>query len=92
MRYKTSKTKGIRDRLFIFLRAALIVILHTSSVYCISKENFLGAICLSAGISFMWILNVKDLSVSDWQDRVAYILGGVVGTTTSLYGLSLILN
>ena len=46
MRYKTSKTKGIRDRLFIFLRAALIVILHTSSVYCISKENFLGAICL----------------------------------------------
>ena len=79
-------------RFYIFLRAALIVLLTTSNIYLISNKMYMYAICLSAGISLMWTLNVKDLSMSDWKDRAAYVLGGVVGTSTSLYILSNLLS
>jgi len=79
-------------RFFIFLRAALIVLFTTSNIYLISHEKYIAAICLSAGISTMWTLNVKDLAISNWNDRIAYVLGGVVGTTISLFFLSQIIK
>lgn len=75
-------------RLYIFARAFLIVLLTTSNVVFISNKMYSYAIFISAGISLMWTLNVKDLAVCGWKDRLAYMSGGVVGTTLSLYGLS----
>ncbi len=98
MRTKDSKTEkpctlhSVMPRLFIFLRAALIVLFTTSNIYLISNNLYIYAILLSAGISTMWTLNVKDLAISDWKDRIAYILGGVVGTSVSLYVLSGLVN
>ena len=83
---------NVMPRFFIFLRAALIVLLSTSNIYLISHELYIYAIFLSAGISTMWTLNVKDLAISNWKDRGAYILGGVVGTSISLYILSGLIN
>jgi len=77
-----------KTRIFIFGRAALIVLLSTSNIIFISQKMFIAAIIISAGISIMWTLNVKDLAISTWKDRFAYIMGGVVGTTSSLYLLS----
>jgi len=77
--------------LYIFIRATLIVLLSTTSIYCISNQKYPLAILIGIGISFMWTLNVKDIAVSNWKDRIAYVTGGVVGTATSLYGLSNIL-
>lgn len=79
-------------RLLIFLRATLIVLFTTSNIYMISNKLYVYAIILSAGISTMWTLNVKDLAISNWGDRIAYILGGVTGTTISLYVLNELLN
>jgi hypothetical protein len=88
---KNIKHKSLSNnmrRLFIFFRASLIVLFTTSNIYLISNKLYVASICLSAGISTMWTLNVKDLALSDWKDRIAYILGGVVGTSISLYVLS----
>ena len=76
------------NRWYIFIRALVTVLLHTSNVVFISNKMYIYAISISAGISIMWTLNVKDLAVCGWKDRFAYVLGGVVGTTISLYGLS----
>lgn len=79
-------------RVFIFLRAALIVMLSTSNIYLIANKHYLGAVGISAGISLMWTLNVKDLAIANWKDRFAYILGGIFGTSISLYFLSGLLD
>jgi hypothetical protein len=82
----------LRKRLFIFIRAFLIVLLTTSNIYSISKEYFLITIFISTGISTMWVLNIKDLAISDWYDRLCYIFGATIGTTISLYGIKLLTN
>lgn len=85
---KLKINKNIKHRLLIFFRSFLIVLFHTTNIYLISNKYYELAILLSAGISIMWTLNVKDLAISDWSDRLAYIFGGLVGTTISLYFLS----
>ena len=77
-------------RIIIFLRATLIVLFTTSDVYAISHELYLLAIILSAGINTIWVLNVKDLSVSNSKDRASYVMGGITGTIISLYILNTI--
>ena len=77
-------------RTIIFLRATLIVLFTTSDVYAISHGLYLLAIILSAGINTIWVLNVKDLSVSNIGDRISYVMGGITGTIISLYILNTI--
>lgn len=64
-----------------------MILLTTSNIFFISHKMYVSAIMLSAAISTMWSLNVKDLAIANWGDRLAYIIGGVVGTASSLYGL-----
>jgi len=77
--------------LFIFLRAFLIVLLSTSSIWFISNNYKIYAIIAGLGISLLWVLNVRDISIGKWKERIFYIFGGFVGMTTSLYLLPLIL-
>ena len=77
-----------KRRLYIFLRALVMILLTTSNVYLIANKKYIAVVCLSALISTMWTLNVKDLAISNWYDRFAYILGGIIGTTISLWSLS----
>lgn len=79
--------KNIKHRSFIFFRSFLIVLFHTTNIYLISNKYYELAILISVGISTMWTLNVKDLAISNWNDRLSYIFGGVVGTAISLYFL-----
>ena len=71
----------------IFFRALIIVLLHTSNVVFISSKMYAYSVLISAGISIMWTLNVKDIAVANWKDRISYVLGGICGTAISLYGL-----
>ena len=77
----------MKNKFYIFGRALLIVLFHTSNVVFIANRMYLYSVLISAGISLMWTLNVKDLAVCGWKDRMAYIFGGVMGTAISLYGL-----
>ena len=75
----------MKKRIYIYLRACLMIVLTTTNVYFISNRLYVGSIILSGFISTMWTLNVKDLAISDWYDRLSYILGGITGTTITLY-------
>ena len=69
----------------IFLRATLMILLYTSSIWFIFNNYYNYAILSGAGISLLWTLNVKDISIGNWYERVGYVLGGVLGSTISLY-------
>jgi hypothetical protein len=84
--------KNTKRRIFIFLRAFLVVIFHTSTIFCVANDMKILAIALGIGISITWTLNVKDLAISNTFDRFCYIIGGAVGTTVSLYFLNDILQ
>lgn len=56
-----------------------MVLLCTGNIYLMSKAIYSGVIVVGACISLVWTLNVKDLAVSSWSDRIAYIVGGVYG-------------
>jgi len=71
--------------MFIFIKAFLIVSLTTANIWLISHKMYLGSIGISAGISIMWTLNVKDLSIADRFDRIAYVSGALLGTILTLY-------
>ena len=72
----------------IYVRACAIVILLTTNTYLISEKLFLYAVLINGGIAFMWTINVKDLAVATWKDRLVYILGSVSGVYIALYHLS----
>jgi hypothetical protein len=74
-------------RLLIFGRAAIMVLLCTGNIYLMAKGLYSGVIVAGAGISLVWTLNVKDMAISCWLDRLAYILGGIYG---NLFCFSLI--
>ena len=75
----------MKKRFLITLRSFLIVSLSTATIYVIANHKYILALILSGFISIMWTLNSKDLAIADWKDRIAYVLGGIVGTTTTLY-------
>jgi len=47
------KLKLYLPRIYLFLRAFLIVLFVTSNVYLIANKYYVAVICLSAGISLM---------------------------------------
>ena len=75
----------MKKRLFIAMRAALMVSLTTTNIYFISIKMYYMCIIISAAISMMWTLNVKDLAISNWYDRISYVIGGIIGTSIALY-------
>jgi hypothetical protein len=81
-----------RKRMWIFIRAFSLVLLTTTNIYLISNHMYVMAILIGIGISTMWTLNVRDLSISGWEDRLYYIVGGATGTTVALYVLPYILR
>jgi hypothetical protein len=72
-------------RLFIFIRAFGIVSLTTANIWLISHKMYIGAIIISSFISIIWTYNVKDLSIANGYDRIAYVCGALLGTILTLY-------
>ena len=86
-----TKKEGFRY-LFIFLRSLASILFSTANIYLIANKYYIASVCISAGISTLWTLNIKDLAISNWKDRLSYIIGGVFGTSISLYCLSEIIT
>jgi hypothetical protein len=74
----------------IFLSAMIIVMLGTTNIFLISEKMYIYAVLISGFISLCWTSNVKSIAFCNWKERLFYILGGIVGTTISLYFLTLI--
>lgn len=70
---------------FIGIRAMLMVCFATTSIWTIANQMYLLAIIVGVGISTMMAVSVSDLAVCTRIDRFSYVLGGALGTTSSLY-------
>jgi hypothetical protein len=75
----------MKKKFYIALRAFSIVSLTTANIWLIANHYRKCAISLSMAISLMWTLNIKDLALANNYDRVAYILGALIGTIVTLY-------
>ena len=80
--YKNAMTKKLS---FIFIRAFLIITCHTCNIFFITNKMYLYAVIIGMLISLLWTINVRDISIATWHHRLAYVLGGTVGTIVSLY-------
>lgn len=70
------------------IRSMLMVCLATTNVWTIASGMYMLSMLIGIGISLMWTLNVSDLAICDWEDRVSYVIGGTIGTAISLYGIA----
>jgi len=64
----------------------------TSNIYLISNKFYVIAIILSSVSALVWTISVRDLNTTNWKDRIAYIIGSVIGTAISLFLLQKILK
>lgn len=63
----------------LFMTAFLQVALVSANTYFISKVTWLGIAICGFGISYLWTVNVKQISISSIKDRVAYASGAMLG-------------
>ena len=67
------------DKLKIFISGFIQVFLVVLNTYFISKDNIVGIIICSFGISYFWSHNVKKAAFGTEWDRIVYALGAMTG-------------
>lgn len=66
-------------RIKLFANAFLQVFLVSANTYFISRVAWLGVAVCGFGISYLWTLNVRRISVGSNTDRLIYATGAMVG-------------
>lgn len=78
----------------LFLTAFFQVALVSANTFFVAQLAWVGIAVASFGISYLWTLNVKRISVGSMSDRLAYstgaMLGGLTGVLASKYVYGLI--
>ena len=69
---------------WLFFTAYLQVLLVSANTYFISRVSWIGIAICSFGISYVWTMNVKRISVSSFADRMAYASGAMLGGLTGV--------
>lgn len=64
-----------------FLQVFLVVL----NTYFIAKDQIIGVIFCSFGISYFWSHNVKKVAFGSEGDRLLYALGAMLGGVTGFY-------
>jgi hypothetical protein len=67
------------NRTKLFLTAYLQVFLVSANTLFISRLFWFGIAAAGFGISYMWTLNVRRISVSSQTDRLIYSTGAMTG-------------
>jgi hypothetical protein len=68
----------------LFITAYLQVALVSANTYFISRIAWLGIAICGFGISYIWTINVKQISISTLKERMAYALGAMLGGLTGV--------
>lgn len=63
----------------IFISGFIQVFLVVLNTYFISKDNVVGIIICSFGISYFWSHNVKKVAFGTEKDRIIYASGAMTG-------------
>jgi hypothetical protein len=68
----------------LFLTSYLQVALVSANTYFISKVTWLGIAICGFGISYIWTINVKQISISSLKERIIYATGAMLGGLTGV--------
>lgn len=74
----------------LFFTAWLQVFLVALNTWQIANGKLAGALVVGFGISLAWTFNIKRVAFGNWQERLVYSLGAMLGTASGL-GLAQIL-
>jgi hypothetical protein len=69
----------------LFLTAFLQVALVSANTYFISKVVWIGIAICGFGISYMWTINVKQISIGKPLERFVYAAGAMCGGLTGVF-------
>jgi hypothetical protein len=68
----------------LFITSYLQVALVSANTYFISKVTWLGIAICGFGISYIWTINVKQISISTTKERIIYATGAMLGGLTGI--------
>jgi hypothetical protein len=68
----------------LFITSYLQVALVSANTYFISKVAWLGIAICGFGISYIWTINVKQISISSSRERIVYASGAMLGGLTGV--------
>jgi hypothetical protein len=63
----------------LFITAYFQVALITANTWFISREAWAGVAVCGFGISYLWSMNVRRISISTGRERVVYATGAMLG-------------
>lgn len=69
----------------LFLTAFVQVFLVSANTYFISKLFWPGIAVAGFGISYLWTVNVKKISISKQKDRLLYSFGAMCGGLSGVF-------
>lgn len=72
-------------KLGLFLTGLIQVTLVAMNTVYISKGMIIPMLITGFGISLVWTLNVKKISIGSWSDRFTYATGAMIGTGAGYY-------
>ncbi len=76
----------------LFINAFLQVFMVSANTYFISRVAWLGIAACGFGISYLWTLNVRRISVGSNADRLIYASGAMLGGLCGVLFSTLILR
>ena len=76
----------------LFITAFLQVAMVSANTYFISRLAWIGIAICGFGVSYLWTINVKKISVSSPKERIAYATGAMLGGLTGVALGTLILT
>lgn len=74
----------------IFLTGFAQVFLVSANIYFISRLNWIGISVCGFGISYLWTINVKKVSIGTPREQVIYSLGAMAGGLCGVLAAKLI--
>ncbi|HPI70449.1 MAG TPA: hypothetical protein PLF99_03920 [Tenuifilaceae bacterium] len=80
------------NRRRLFVTAFMQVFLVSANTYFISRVARIGVAACGFGISYLWTLNVRRISVSHTTDRLIYASGAMLGGMCGVMFSTLILK
>jgi hypothetical protein len=69
----------VKKHIAIFITGFAQVLLVSANIYFISKTSWPGIAICGFGISFLWSINVKKVSLGNRTEQVVYSTGAMMG-------------
>jgi hypothetical protein len=63
----------------IFITGFAQVFLVSANIYFISRTNWIGISVCGFGISYLWTINVRKVSLGTRTEQIVYSFGAMVG-------------